>query len=83
MTHELQINSQGKINEKWSLNYFLNRNFPFHLCCYNFLFCSDLLREKEVMGKTARKYLNELKVVFNTQKSTGQGMAFMPSRLKR
>lgn len=29
------------------------------------------------MGKTARKYLNELKMVFNTQKKTGQGMAFV------
>lgn len=35
------------------LNYFLSRNFPFHLCCNDFLFCSDLLREKEDMGKTA------------------------------
>lgn len=50
------------------LNYFLTRNFPLHSCCYNFLFCSDLLREKEVMGKTVRKYLNEMKVVFNAQK---------------
>lgn len=31
------------------------------------------------MGKTARKHLNELKVVFNTQKKTGQGKAFVPN----
>lgn len=54
MAHGLEINSQGVINEKWSPKLLFFPETSLFTCVATIsLFCSDLLREKEGMGKIA------------------------------